>query len=164
MGQFIVKLREHYLVWSTIVDAPITNGMNEKQLTRWMRSRYGSEGIKELPERLARVEAKGTSAMNEESAESTIWLNRAGPDESTLTIVGIYHHYCLGEPIKDEWIVPGRVIGGDEDDDGLTYDAVLAGWDNEPAASNWTFEDTLRAVQRVSDENAAREAAGEGSE
>lgn len=134
MGEFIVKLRDHYLVWSTIVDAPITDGGTLDELKQWIREEYGNRGMETLPERLARVEAKGTSSLRDNSAESAIWLNRAGPNESTLTIVGIYRHYCLGEPIKDEWIVPGRVIGGDDDDDGLTYEAVLVGWDAREAA------------------------------
>jgi hypothetical protein len=127
MGQFIVKLKEHYLMWSTIVDAPISEGMNLKQLKRWIRSRYGQEGINELPARLARVDKKGTSSFDEESAESTIWLNRAGPEERPMTIVGIYHRYCLGEDMRDEWLVP-QEIADMEDSGGKLYDAVMAGW------------------------------------
>lgn len=134
MGQYIVKLKEHYLIWSEIVDAPLSSGMTLAELKRWIRGSYGSEGMRQLPARLERVERKGTSSLRDESAVSSIWLNRAGPNESTLTIEGIYRHYCLNEPMRDEWIVPGRVIGGDEDDDGPTYEAVVAGWDTLASA------------------------------
>lgn len=129
MGQYIVKLGEHYLVWSSIVDAPITNGLSLVQLKRWIRTRYGTEGLNELPSRLERVEAHGTSAHGDKSAIDTIWLNRAGPDESILTIVGIYRHYCLGEPAQDEWIVPHPLNeDGEPDDDYDLHGAVTMGW------------------------------------
>lgn len=129
MGQHIVKLKEYYLVWSSIVDAPITDGMTLKQLKRWMRSEYGVQGMRGLDEKIKRADEMGTSSRGDSSAVSRIWLNRAGPKESTLTIEGIYRHYCLKEDIQPEWIVPGRVIGGDDDDDGPTYAAVTAGWE-----------------------------------
>lgn len=134
MGQYIVKLKEHYLIWSSTVDAPISEGMNLHDLKDWIREEYGRQGMEQLPARLARVEAKGTSSKGDDDALDTIWLNRAGPDEKPLTIVGIYRHYCLGEEIQDEWIVAGRVMGGDERT-GLTYEAVTAGWEVEPSES-----------------------------
>lgn len=134
MGQYIIKLKEHYLIWSSIVDAPLTYGMNLQELEELIQDEYGAQGMSNLPTRLERVEKKGTSSMQDDSAVDTIWLNRAGPNESTLTIEGIYRHYCLGEPVQDEWIVPGRVIGGNEDDDGPTYEAVTAGWPMELAS------------------------------
>lgn len=127
MGQFIVKLKEHYLIWSSIVDAPITKGMDLKQLKRWIRSRYGSDGVGELPARLGRVEKKGTSAMQDDSAVDTIWLNRAGPDEKPMTVAGIYHHYCLGEDMRDEWLIPAEITELEEDN-GEHHAAAIAGW------------------------------------
>ena len=85
MGQFIIKLEDKYAIYSTIVDAPIAGGMTLEELHEWTRFKYGQAGIDELPARLARVEAKGTSAINEESAQSTVSGNRAGKNESTLT-------------------------------------------------------------------------------
>lgn len=133
MGQYIVKLKEHYLVWSSIVDAPISRGMTLTQLKRWTRRAYGQWGMDELPARLERVDRKGTSAMRDTNAVDTIWLNRAGPDESCLTIVGIYRHFCLGEEIKPEWIVSRESV---EDDDHDTYADVVKGWDELTTTSN----------------------------
>lgn len=113
MGQFIVKLKDHYLIWSTIVDAPIAHASTLEGLKRWVRREYGQRGIDELPARLERVARKGTSSLSDESALSTIWPNRAGPKESCLMVEGIYRHYCLGEPIRNEWIVPRGLVEDD---------------------------------------------------
>lgn len=132
MGQYIVKLKEYYLIWSSIVDAPLCICDSVADVTDYIREEYGCEGVRNLPPRLARVEAKGTSSLGEESAISTIWLNRAGPNESTLTIEGIYRHYCLDEPLQDAWIIPRDVVLDDSTDDTL-YDMVTAGWCDEQA-------------------------------
>ncbi len=85
MGNPIVKLEGKYLVWSTVCDAPVTPGMTLGELEEYVRFRYGQQGLADLPARLARVEAKGTSSMDDSSAEETIWLNRAGADETCLS-------------------------------------------------------------------------------
>lgn len=84
MGNPIVKLEGEYLIWSTIVDSFVTFGMTLEGLEECIREEYGNEGARELPRRLARVEEKGTSAYDDESAEDTILVNRAGPNEGPL--------------------------------------------------------------------------------
>ena len=63
--RYIIKLStprgDRYLEWSTIVDAPVTYGMPLDEFTAYYRDQYGAEGMRALPERMARVEAKGTS-------------------------------------------------------------------------------------------------------
>jgi hypothetical protein len=98
MGQFIVKLGGKYLVWSTIVDAPITYGMDEAELQEWVKDEYGQQGLRDLPARMERVEQKGTSALTIESAERTVWFNRAGPGESQLTVEQIIEQYVTRAP------------------------------------------------------------------
>jgi len=46
---------------------------------------------------LARVEAKGTSSYDDESLEATVWLNRAGPGESCLSVEQLEAYYVRGE-------------------------------------------------------------------
>ncbi|MFA5053971.1 MAG: hypothetical protein WC565_07920 [Parcubacteria group bacterium] len=89
MSRFIVKLRDHYMEWSTIADAPTTKLMPLDRFLKWYRCTYGESGMAELPERMARVEATGTSVYRE-TAESVITGNRAGPDETELTMDEIY--------------------------------------------------------------------------
>lgn len=84
MGSYIVKLEDKYLVWSSTVDAPVTFGMTLDEFREYYKEEHGREGLRELPFRLERVDAKGTSAHDDENANDTIWLNRAGPDETVL--------------------------------------------------------------------------------
>jgi hypothetical protein len=84
VGRFLVKLDDSYLEWSTISDGPCTYGMTLDELREYVRAEQGNEGLRELPRRLARVEAKGTSAFDAENADDVIWLNRAGPQETPL--------------------------------------------------------------------------------
>lgn len=96
MPEFVVKLldgdKSYYLSWSTVVDAPVTSGMSLEDFRDW----YGDDA--ELDERLARVEAKGTSANHYKSADELIAFNRAGLDETRLTKEQIIDHYCRGNP------------------------------------------------------------------
>lgn len=93
MGNPIVKLEGSYLIWSTIVDAPITFGGTRKQLEARIREEHGRRGVEELVARLERVEAKGTSSRHDESADDTIFLNRAGPREAPLAREEIVEFY-----------------------------------------------------------------------
>jgi hypothetical protein len=77
MGQAIVALEGFYLVWSSIVDAPITLGMTLEELQAWTRDEYGQRGLDGFDQRMARVDAKGTSSFDSESADDVMWLNRA---------------------------------------------------------------------------------------
>lgn len=92
MPQYIVKLKDRYAMWSTIVDAPITNFVPLDEFTAWYRDRFGSEGMKTLPERLTRVEANGTSALDE-TLNDVINCNRAGEGERCLSHDELFERY-----------------------------------------------------------------------
>lgn len=67
MAHFILRLEKGghtpcYLVWSTIVGAPITYGLPLWEFKRHYRDEYGREAMRGLPERLKRVEKSGTSS------------------------------------------------------------------------------------------------------
>ena len=100
MPKFIVKLQEHYMEYGTVVDAPTTFGMLRSDFEDYYRKQYGESGMRELPARLARVNAKGTSAHDDKSAHDTMRLNRAGPDECRLTVKQIYESHCLMQSIR----------------------------------------------------------------
>lgn len=85
MSELIIKLEGHYLYWSTCSDSFASFGMALDELREDYREQFGARGIIELEGRLARVESKGTSSIRGESAEDTIWLNRAGPGEMPLS-------------------------------------------------------------------------------
>ena len=93
MGRPIVKLAEHYIEWSTISDSPTTFGLTLDELQAHVKEERGNDGLLDLHRRLERVEATGTSAYNDESADDTIWLNRAGPKETILHLEEIIEFY-----------------------------------------------------------------------
>lgn len=109
MPSYIVKLDRKYLVWSTISDAPETYGMTLDDFREYYREKYGSDGMQRLPERLARVDAKGTSAIDDDCANDTIWLNRAGPKETKLHVDEIVEFYVRrGEEPTEEALAAFR--------------------------------------------------------
>jgi len=96
MSHFIIKLKEWYFNWSTVVDAPITNRMTLEELTAYIQFQYKEHGARELSKRLDRVERKGTSAFLYESVEEVISGNRAGENETELTMDEIIDQYQEG--------------------------------------------------------------------
>ena len=93
MAHFIIKLKQYYYIWSSVVDAPITDSLDLEQLTNWIKQQEGEEGLRKLPERLKRVEEKGTSAFNYSSVEELISYNRAGENETHLSMDELIKEY-----------------------------------------------------------------------
>lgn len=103
MPRFIVKFKDKYMIFSTIVDAPVTYGMTIGELEDYVRMTHGQSGLDDLPKRLERVERYGSSSMGKRSAEDVMGFNRAGPNEDCLTMEEIYQAYVLRKPIRDGW-------------------------------------------------------------
>jgi hypothetical protein len=110
MGAFIIKLsddRDYYLIWSSVVDAPVSEGLSLEELRIWYKEEYGNHGMRDLDERLERVKSKGTSSKIHNSAEDTISCNRAGVDGTELTVQQIIDYYCTQKiterPRGKEW-------------------------------------------------------------
>jgi hypothetical protein len=93
MGRGLIKIKDLYFEWSTIVDAPVTWGMTEEELREWTKENLGAEGLRELPERIERVGRKGTSYQGPYNLEDVISGNRAGPQETELSMDEIYIRY-----------------------------------------------------------------------
>ena len=77
MGYMILKLndgkQDFYLEWSTHTDAPRTFGMSLEEFTIYYREEWGRYAMqREFPERMERVEAKGTSDYSK-PINSIIW-------------------------------------------------------------------------------------------
>ncbi len=94
MPRYLIKIKDKYFEWSTIVDAPLTYGMNEDELKFYIKEKYGNEGLAELPARLERVEKQGTSCHFNYTLEDIGGCNRAGNKEKSLTIDEIYEKYA----------------------------------------------------------------------
>lgn len=93
MASPIIKIKDKYFVWCTIVDAPKTKGMNVDELKEYIREEQGDAGVNELPYRLERVDQKGTSDFSDNSMEDTIRYNRASQYNNQLTANEIYEQY-----------------------------------------------------------------------
>lgn len=96
MGKAIVKIKDKYFEWSTVVDAPITYGMSKSQLEEYIKNEYGRQGLGALPERLKRVEEKGHSfrgGYGMMTLDELLACNRAGEKEEELTAEQIYDKY-----------------------------------------------------------------------
>jgi hypothetical protein len=107
MSRTIIKIEDYYLDWSSVTDSPITFGVNIDEFMKYYERKYGEKYIKdELPLRMEIVEKYGHSAYNyfHESLEDFVKCNRAGPDETELTLDEIYKAFCLREPIRDGWL------------------------------------------------------------
>lgn len=92
MPKHIVKIRDRYFEWSTVVDAPVTYGMTLDELREHVREEYGNSGLEALPRRLERVERKGSSAHRGD-LDSLLRVNRAGDRESHATEAEIYRRF-----------------------------------------------------------------------
>ena len=97
MPHYIVKIDKWYFDWSTVVDAPVTYGMTLEGLKEWYRFEFGEQGMKDLPERLERVEKHGTSAIPSQTVDQLITFNRAGDNEENLSKEMIVEKYVLTE-------------------------------------------------------------------
>jgi len=86
--------KDYYLEWSTVVDAPVTKGMPLDEFKEYYRKRNGDDAFVKLPERLERVEAKGTSSIQDKDVADTISLNRAGEAECHLDYDDLIEEYC----------------------------------------------------------------------
>jgi hypothetical protein len=98
MPKHIVKLKDYYLEWSTIVDAPVTFGMSLDELKKYHQAEYGQSSLLPFAQKLKDTEEYGSSDRN--GIDSVISCNRAGPNEIPLSKARIYKVFCLRQPLK----------------------------------------------------------------
>lgn len=87
MSRYIVKHdvdgKPRYLVWSTIVDAPITYGVSRGDLNRWWIDEYKS------------VAGFDSTIANARTVADVIACNRAGAGETELTAEQLVDWYFV---------------------------------------------------------------------
>lgn len=109
VGRCIIKLDTprgpRYLLWSSVVDAPVTYGMTLDMFTEYYKLEFGRRAMDtDFKRSMQRVEEKGYSAQGwVTSLDDIIGLNRAGPNESHLTLEEIVEEYCGKDP--EPWIL-----------------------------------------------------------
>lgn len=100
MARTIIKLNDWYLVWSSIMDAPIAC-CKEDQLSNAITEFFTSTSSV-IERMMNNLRMTGSSSLIGSSASAIIACNRAGPHEKPLTKDEIYRAYCLKEKI-DGW-------------------------------------------------------------
>ena len=101
MGKFIPKItddqtkkKDYYMEWSTVVDAPTTYGLELEEFNKYYKSQYGESGMRDLPERMERVEKTGSSGRPPyDDLDGFFNFNRAGENES-IDKEGILDRCC----------------------------------------------------------------------
>lgn len=72
MGKYILHHDGVYAIWSTVVDAPITEPFDIVGLMRYIRLEHGIEGLLDLADRLERAHARGCSAEDGSTLDELI--------------------------------------------------------------------------------------------
>ena len=84
-----------YMVWSPVVDAPLSRGMPLPEFRQWYMDAGMGDHPGDLEDRLARVEEFGTSSLGGPS--NVFAVNAAGPNGERLTYAQIVEQYCIGD-------------------------------------------------------------------
>lgn len=100
MPRFIVKLAEDkYVLWSTVVDAPVTRVMTRAKTVDYMTNVYLSDVGSRVHGEMTLADHGGCGAMTWRLAD-IVDYNRAGPGEAHLpSVEEILQHY--GPPEED---------------------------------------------------------------
>jgi hypothetical protein len=119
MGQTIVKLKhegqDYYLLWSSIVDAPVTYGLSLEELEDYLREEEGARYMRDThPMRMERVQKRGHSSYMDANCESgeefvrhQIHQGRANklPDDDPggwWTVEEVIRDYIVRRPVEDD--------------------------------------------------------------
>lgn len=102
MPRYIVGHKGLYFEFSTVSDSPSSYVMTREEFKDWYAKEYGQVGLRELPERMARVDAKGTSCVDDSSAYDTVRQNRADHGEKHLSLKQILIQYRLRADVPEE--------------------------------------------------------------
>lgn len=90
MPRSLIKIKDWYLVWSSIVDAPIAC-CKKDELSLMVMQFFNDQKF---------ADCDKTPMVAD--TDSTVSFNRAGPKEKQLTKDEIYRVYCLRESL-DGW-------------------------------------------------------------
>lgn len=110
MPHYIVKLKNMYMEYSTQSDAPTTSLMPLDQLKEVLKEQTIKRFEEDFKYRIERADRHGTSRMSPCSAEDMLACNRAGADESKLSVDELYEEYLFtaGPPLQ--LILDGRLF------------------------------------------------------
>lgn len=94
MPQLILHKDGAYNLYTTVADgACYESALTLEQLEEVLRFEGGQRAIDELPARLERAHRTGCSSTRGETLEDCIAFNRAGPNETRLTVDEFVRQY-----------------------------------------------------------------------
>jgi hypothetical protein len=98
MGKAIFKVddngEERFLVWSSVVDAPVTFACTAKEIIEMFVEDAREDATRMAQDMIDRARATGSSSrMGYVTLAHVVAANRAGPNESTLTEDEIIEFY-----------------------------------------------------------------------
>jgi hypothetical protein len=131
MGKAIISWKlgdvRRFAVWSSIVDAPITGAMTRHGLEKWLTDEHGRHAVEDYARHIDRAEVYGTSVLYHKSLIDTVWLNRAGPGESWLSLSGIM--LILTDELSEvEYAALAKHVVPDTEDTNECPDASWRAW------------------------------------
>ncbi len=87
MGRCIVHHNGAFAIWSTVVDAIITEPMTESEIRAYLEreTTLSSAAARPIDHRIADAKRKGTSMRDDESLAETLMCNRMGPREGRMS-------------------------------------------------------------------------------
>ena len=99
MAQLILHKDGAYNLYTTVADrACYESALTLEQLEQVIRLDHGDQGMRDLPARLERAHKIGCSSMDGETLEECISCNRAGPNETELTVAEFVAKYLTLPP------------------------------------------------------------------
>jgi hypothetical protein len=94
MANYIVKIQDRYLLWSTVVDAPTSAAMKLSDFTTFYTSEYGTKAHQEFVVRMQHVQTHGNSSLLPRLSNNELLANnKAGNGDTHLTEQEIYDQY-----------------------------------------------------------------------
>ena len=91
--QCIIHHEGAYNIYSSISDGPVFDtAITIEELTKWIAAERGRQGVANLPARLERAHETGSSAIPYDLVD-TVFANRAGPDETELSLVDFVERF-----------------------------------------------------------------------
>jgi hypothetical protein len=94
MPHYVLKIKgtkkTRYIIWSTIVDAPIIYDMTRTDLKKYWEEEYGRSGMRNFDRMMETVEETGSSIG--ENPKEIMKGNRAGKNERPLSYDRIVAH------------------------------------------------------------------------
>ena len=98
MSRCTIKIKDKYFHWSTVVDAPITDGMNLEDFRNWYKNEYSSYYNEKLFDKMIDTLTKYPAANGNgnpiaNTIDEAISFNHAGKNGLYLTAEQIYEQY-----------------------------------------------------------------------